>query len=253
MNSRNASVTTKSVLLIDRKGPDAANAGLAPSVRARAKTVRMSLSFHPVSNRSCDGFFVCFATEGSNDFSGGLNSDSFDALDGTSLDLSDGGFGFRGFCSNLRISFGDSLIQVCLDFRTGLSSDALSLCTGVRQGLIISGFGLDSFGLQVFGCSEVVGNGSLTLGQHCRNARQRDARQDKVDHDERDHEPEDLVRIGREVQLRHAARTVGGLCGTVTCVLRLSCHVVLLGNLPLHRAAQSSTPPGRKENGSEGS
>jgi hypothetical protein len=88
-------------------------------------------------------------------------------------------------------------------------ASATIFCASARasaSALIVGGFGLLRLELELFGRGDVVRDRARAFGQHAADARQGEARQDQVDRHEGDEQPEDLVREGREVELRKTRR-----------------------------------------------
>ena len=111
--------------------------------------------------------FVCLATQSCDDQRfGGVGGHNFHAFQRASLDFGNGFFRFSRLGSNLFVRLGNRFVQPNLDFGAGFSGDALCLGTGVCQCFVISVFGLNCLGFQVFSRGEVVGDGPLTLGQN---------------------------------------------------------------------------------------
>ena len=94
-----------------------------------------------------------------------------------------------------------------------LGGDRPGLCLGVGETGFVSRFGFFGLALEVRGLVEIVRNAVAPFLDRAAEPRQHERRHDRVETAEGHDEPENLARIARGVELRHAAGALRSLMG----------------------------------------
>mmetsp|Transcript_1376 Transcript_1376/g.2766 ORF Transcript_1376/g.2766 Transcript_1376/m.2766 type:complete len:239 (+) Transcript_1376:688-1404(+) len=166
----------------------------------------MVLPSHSVGDSGIDrsGVDVLARPEGANDFSGDVAGDLFCRGNCPGFNFGDPGFTLGGLSRDLGVGLVDFHLELRLDLLAGLLGNLGGFSPRVGEGRVVAFFRLGCLTLQILGCSQIIRQRALALGQHRGNTGQGNFRQNEVDGNEGQNQPEDLVVEGPDVQLRHA-------------------------------------------------